>query len=325
MRSIYLDLFKAPVQLCTHRSPFPPLSLSLPPQHTFPQVLTHKTHLNPSAKLRAPSMAAGLSAAITFKPFRLSHSSGPLPKAAPALLFTPLRGFRRHSTIHRTPRMTSFTVCVLMEDPKQSIQIEAETEKALNNPVDSEAVSARTAERLARKRSERFTYLVAAVMSSFGITSMAVLAVYYRFSWQMEVPLWLRISSFLFRTLVIWLVICCIWNWLGFGLIWVGWRSSLVWNVRYICSVRWCCCKFYSLSNSALYGSEFEIKCVLHGIKNLGIFNFQVGMEFWARWAHRALWHASLWHMHEVCFCFCFCPQFSNLLWLLFLFLWFSL
>jgi hypothetical protein len=30
----------------------------------------------------------------------------------------------------------------------------------------------------------------------------------------------------------------------------------------------------------------------------------QVGMEFWARWAHRALWHASLWHMHEVCFQF---------------------
>lgn len=30
------------------------------------------------------------------------------------------------------------------------------------------------------------------------------------------------------------------------------------------------------------------------------VFVFQVGMEFWARWAHRALWHASLWHMHEV-------------------------
>nr|KYP34660.1 Beta-carotene hydroxylase [Cajanus cajan] len=27
--------------------------------------------------------------------------------------------------------------------------------------------------------------------------------------------------------------------------------------------------------------------------------DFQVGMEFWARWAHEALWHASLWHMHE--------------------------
>lgn len=30
------------------------------------------------------------------------------------------------------------------------------------------------------------------------------------------------------------------------------------------------------------------------------VVEFQVGMEFWARWAHRALWHASLWHMHEV-------------------------
>ena len=34
----------------------------------------------------------------------------------------------------------------------------------------------------------------------------------------------------------------------------------------------------------------------------LGNFDFQVGMEFWARWAHKALWHASLWQMHEVCF-----------------------
>lgn len=47
--------------------------------------------------------------------------------------------------------------------------------------------SVRVEERRARKKSERFTYLVAAVMSSLGITSMAVLAVYYRFSWQMEV------------------------------------------------------------------------------------------------------------------------------------------
>jgi len=43
------------------------------------------------------------------------------------------------------------------------------------------------AEKMARKKSERFTYLVAAVMSSLGITSMAVMAVYYRFYWQMEV------------------------------------------------------------------------------------------------------------------------------------------
>ncbi|GFZ01112.1 beta-carotene hydroxylase 2 [Actinidia rufa] len=83
---------------------------------------------------------------------------------------------------------------------------------------------------MSRKRSERFTYLVAAVMSSFGITSMAVMAVYYRFSWQMgggEVP-----YSEMFGT--------------------------------------------FALSVGAA-----------------------VGMEFWARWAHRALWHASLWNMHE--------------------------
>ncbi|MCD7469430.1 hypothetical protein HAX54_008477 [Datura stramonium] len=54
-------------------------------------------------------------------------------------------------------------------------------------------VYARLARRVARK-SERFTYLVAAVMSSLGITSMAVMAVYYRFSWQMEVGMefWAR-------------------------------------------------------------------------------------------------------------------------------------
>ncbi|EFJ12773.1 hypothetical protein SELMODRAFT_14977, partial [Selaginella moellendorffii] len=28
-------------------------------------------------------------------------------------------------------------------------------------------------------------------------------------------------------------------------------------------------------------------------------FGAAVGMEFWARWAHKALWHASLWDMHE--------------------------
>lgn len=45
----------------------------------------------------------------------------------------------------------------------------------------------RVEKRKVRKRTERLTYLVAAIMSTFGISSMAVLAVYYRFSWQMEV------------------------------------------------------------------------------------------------------------------------------------------
>lgn len=57
------------------------------------------------------------------------------------------------------------------------------------------SAAARVAEKVARKKSERFTYLVAAVMSSLGITSMAVSAVYCRFFWQMEVTQ-LRFSYF---------------------------------------------------------------------------------------------------------------------------------
>ncbi|KAF5766804.1 putative beta-carotene 3-hydroxylase [Helianthus annuus] len=85
-------------------------------------------------------------------------------------------------------------------------------------------------EKMKRKKSERFTYLVAAIMSTFGITSLAVMAVYYRFSWQME-------------------------------------------------------------------GGEIPY------VEMFGTFALSVGaavgMEYWARWAHEALWHASLWHMHE--------------------------
>ncbi|KAF7821245.1 beta-carotene hydroxylase 2, chloroplastic-like [Senna tora] len=198
------------------------------------------TSLSRTSKLAA-SMAAGLSAAITSKPLRLHQTSlDPLPKAAPTtttlLSTTPSRGLRRDGAIvhrRRTRRMTtSFTACVLMEDPKRSVQIESDddAEKVPNCPLDSEPISARMAERLARKRSERFTYLVAAVMSSFGVTSMAILAVYYRFSWQME-------------------------------------GGEVPWSEMF---------GTFALSVGAA-----------------------VGMEFWARWAHRALWHASLWHMHE--------------------------
>ncbi|XWS49993.1 hypothetical protein CRYUN_Cryun12cG0050200 [Craigia yunnanensis] len=88
----------------------------------------------------------------------------------------------------------------------------------------------RAEERLARKKLERITYLLAAMLSSLGISSMAVMAVYYRFSWQME-------------------------------------------------------------------GGEFPL------LEMFGTFALSVGaaigMEYWARWAHRALWHASLWHMHQ--------------------------
>ncbi|CAK9310928.1 unnamed protein product [Citrullus colocynthis] len=85
-------------------------------------------------------------------------------------------------------------------------------------------------EKMATKKAERNAYLVAAIVSSFGITSMAAIAVYYRFSWQME-------------------------------------------------------------------GKEFPI-LEMFGTFALSI-GAAVGMEFWARWAHKKLWHASLWDMHE--------------------------
>lgn len=88
----------------------------------------------------------------------------------------------------------------------------------------------RTERRLARKRKERNAYLVAAVMSSLGVSSAAIMAVYYRFSWQMQ-------------------------------------------------------------------GGEFPL-AEMFGTFFLAV-GSAVGMEFWARWAHKALWHASLWHMHE--------------------------
>ncbi|KAL9691491.1 hypothetical protein QQ045_011915 [Rhodiola kirilowii] len=69
-------------------------------------------------------------------------------------------------------------------------------------------------------------------MTSFGITSssMAIMAVYYRFSWQME-------------------------------------------------------------------GGEIPL-AEMFGTFALSV-GAAVGMEFWARWAHKVLWHDSLWHMHE--------------------------
>ncbi|XVE58476.1 hypothetical protein DITRI_Ditri04bG0172500 [Diplodiscus trichospermus] len=173
-------------------------------------------------------MAAGLSAAITPKPFRSFLPSHHTPKPTP--VFHPL--LHHQKTTYGAGRRTKFAVCFVLEEQKQSApQIVNLEEEASGDVKDPQILTpARVAEKLARKRSERFTYLVAAVMSSFGITSMAVMAVYYRFSWQMEggeVPL-----SEMFGT--------------------------------------------FALSVGAA-----------------------VGMEFWARWAHRALWHDSLWHMHE--------------------------
>ncbi|KAB2066922.1 hypothetical protein ES319_A09G191900v1 [Gossypium barbadense] len=169
-------------------------------------------------------MAVGLSAAVTPKPFR----SFPLLKPAP--IFHPLLHLPKITT-YGARRKKSFAVCfVVDEEQKQSAPTQI-VEQGFEEVRDRQIlIPARLSEKLARKRSERFTYLVAAVMSSFGITSMSVMAVYYRFWWQME-------------------------------------------------------------------GGEVPLS-EMFGTFTLAV-GAAVGMEFWARWAHRALWHASLWHMHS--------------------------
>ncbi|XP_076926651.1 beta-carotene hydroxylase 2, chloroplastic-like [Bidens hawaiensis] len=143
--------------------------------------------------------------------------------------------YRNFDPLARIRRTRTLTLCFVAGDQK------VETQNSSNNLGEDSATelitvpeatsnSRRVEEKMARKKSERFTYLIAAIMSTFGITSMAVMAVYYRFSWQME-------------------------------------------------------------------GGEIPY------VEMFGTFALSVGaavgMEYWARWAHEALWHASLWHMHE--------------------------
>ncbi|KAL3630637.1 carbonic anhydrase [Castilleja foliolosa] len=149
----------------------------------------------------------------------------------PTLLICPsvLKPHRNLSFKRIRPKLT---VCLALEDRKLGGEAQLgeiqDSEKKSEEKIENKTVTATA--RAARKRSERFIYLVAAVMSSLGITSMAVMAVYYRFSWQME--------------------------------------GGEVPYAEMLCT--------FALS-----------------------FGAAVGMEYWARWAHEALWHASLWHMHE--------------------------
>ncbi|KAL5217980.1 hypothetical protein ABZP36_018664 [Zizania latifolia] len=163
--------------------------------------------------------------------------------AAPSLLAAAVRGAPSASRLAFAPipaRALSVRVRVVSDDlvgaaasalePNEASR-RAVTERAAASGLEPDEASRRAvAESAARKQSERRTYLVAAVMSSLGITSMAAASVYYRFAWQME-------------------------------------------------------------------GGEIAVT-EMFGTFALSV-GAAVGMEFWARWAHRALWHASLWHMHE--------------------------
>lgn len=139
-------------------------------------------------------------------------------------------------------RYSRLSVCVRASSSQEPIQAEEECEKE-NNPTTSpiefasslvSAVSSEERERERKKRNrkgERETYLLAAIASSIGFTTMSAGSVYYRFYSQMQ-------------------------------------------------------------------GSSEVPYSEIFGTFSLAI-GAAVGMEYWARWAHRALWHDSLWNMHE--------------------------
>ncbi|KAL2550512.1 Beta-carotene 3-hydroxylase 1 [Forsythia ovata] len=163
-------------------------------------------------------MAAEISVSTSSTTVHFKHSAYLRPKPTsiinPTSLFPP--SIQTFNKILRCKNKHRRTVCLVLKDEK----------------LDSggEISAARLVEKLARKKSESFSYLAAAVMSTLGFTSMAVLSVYYRFSWLME-------------------------------------------------------------GGEVPYAEMFGTFALSIGAA--------VGMEFWARWAHRALWHASMWHMHE--------------------------
>ncbi|XP_042037874.1 beta-carotene hydroxylase 2, chloroplastic-like [Salvia splendens] len=173
-------------------------------------------------------MSAGTSAPVSsLALFQFKHSSFLAPKstslAAPPSLLPP-------SVSRKKPNLT---VCFLLKNEKLTeLEIRDAAENQSGGEAEEERIAsaARLAEKLSRKESERSTYLIAALMSSLGITSMAAAAVYSRFSWQME-------------------------------------------------------------GGEVPYVEMFGTLALVVGAV--------VGMEMWARWAHRALWHDSLWHMHE--------------------------
>ncbi|KAK6117652.1 hypothetical protein DH2020_048614 [Rehmannia glutinosa] len=196
-------------------------------------------------------MAVGISVATTSRTvvhFKHSPFLGPKPTSLAAPNFRVSRFPQKcHGILRIKRRKPNLTVCFVLEDEKLRYSGSREVEEESGEEsTGKEIAAAVVAEKVARKKSERFTYLVAAVMSSFGITSMAVMAVYYRFAWQMEA--WLVYDPMLID-------------------------------------------EFVAQGGEVPYTEMFGTFALSVGAA--------VGMEFWARWAHKALWHASLWHMHE--------------------------
>lgn len=131
-------------------------------------------------------MTEGISAASTATTYRLRRDecfrpTYESPTSTSSYAFHPLK---RDLHIYPLRRKRNLALCVLTKN--RTVQV-VELKKGIDAELEKRRItSRRMEERLAKKTSKRETYLIAAVMSSIGITSMAIMAVYYKFSWQLE-------------------------------------------------------------------------------------------------------------------------------------------
>ncbi|KAH0989607.1 hypothetical protein GBA52_001090, partial [Prunus armeniaca] len=117
-------------------------------------------------------MAAGHFAATTPNPSVSSNPHTSSQKPNPTIFFATKN---QHFIIGLKGSSVSLSISS-WRTKKQSTHLENCTEKdqeAADSQIPIVIPSVRVAEKLSRKKSERFAYLVAAMMSSFGITSMA--------------------------------------------------------------------------------------------------------------------------------------------------------
>lgn len=116
-------------------------------------------------------------------------STTPFSKLNPFCLVSPKTHLNNIGNSSCTEKQ-SRGICLIVMEKKTEDYIkvsEGMTPKILEDSKEVGIVISRTEQILARKRKERDTYLVAALLSSLGVSSAAILAVYYRFSWQMQV------------------------------------------------------------------------------------------------------------------------------------------
>lgn len=137
------------------------------------------------------SMETGISTAsgtVTCLGRRGLLDSKPISKSSSCLvLASPRTQLWRWCSTYNKKQSRSTRLVSLVKKTENTVHVSNEITPRTTDESETQMIIPKVAERLARKKSERYTYLVAAIMSSLGVTSAAIMAVYYRFSWQMEV------------------------------------------------------------------------------------------------------------------------------------------